>query len=323
MPGIAFLKPLVHAPSGEDIAQTAAALAPYVRRTPVLRAGSLDRELGCQIFFKAENLQRVGAFKMRGALRAAMALTPEQRAKGLATHSSGNHAQAVAKAALLLGCPATIVMPENAPVIKRDAVAGYGARIVSCAPTLAAREAGLQQVVESTGASFIPPYDHFDVIAGQATAAWEFLHQCPDLDALIVPIGGGGLAAGSVLAAASLARGMPVYAAEPERVDDAFRSLRSGTRQGNERTDTVADGLRTALGSRNFAILQAGLADVLTVPEKAILPAMWHLMQRLNAVVEPSAAVPFAALQARQDAFRNKRIGIILSGGNTDFPPKG
>lgn len=312
------LPALQAAPDREAVARTADALRPYVRRTPVLSSGSLDAEDGMRLLFKAENLQRVGAFKMRGAMRAALALTAEQRARGLATHSSGNHAQAVAKAARLLGCPAHVVMPEGAPAVKRLAVIGYGARVIPCAPTIEDREATLARVVAETGAAFIPPFDHYDVIAGQATVAWEFLRDHPDLDALVIPVGGGGLAAGSCLSAGFLAPGLPVYAAEPERVDDAFRTLRSGERQANDRTDTVADGLKTPLGERNWAILRDRLTDVLTVPEADILPATRRLVERLNVMVEPSAAVAYAAVRARPALFRGKRVGIVLSGGNAD-----
>lgn len=312
------LPALQAAPDREAVARTADALRPYVRHTPVLSSGSLDAEDGMRLLFKAENLQRVGAFKMRGAMRAALALTAERRTRGLATHSSGNHAQAVAKAARLLGCPAYVVMPEDAPAVKRMAVIGYGARVIPCAPTIQDREATLDRVVAETGAAFIPPFDHYDVIAGQATVGWEFLREHPDLDALVVPVGGGGLAAGTCLSAGFLAPGLPVYAAEPERVDDAFRTLRSGERQTNERTDTVADGLKTPLGERNWTILRERLTDVLTVPEADILPATRRLVERLNVMVEPSAAVAYAAVRTRTALFRGKRVGIVLSGGNAD-----
>jgi threonine dehydratase len=318
-PSPPILPNLQQAPERQDILDTLSALRPFVRHTPVLRSSSLDHELGMQLFFKAENLQRVGAFKMRGAMRAALALSPAQRAKGLLTHSSGNHAQAIAKAALVLGCPAHIVMPENAPSVKRDAVLGYGAKVYSCAPTFEARLEGMERVRDETGAHYIPPFDDYNVIAGQATAAWELMDAHPDLDLIVVPIGGGGLGAGTCLSARYHDAGpIPVVGTEPERVDDAFRSLRSGIRQGNDRIDTIADGLRTPLGDRNFAILQEALQDIWTVAEEAILPAASMLMQRLNCIVEPSAAVPFAALQQHKQQWEGKSVGIVLSGGNTD-----
>lgn len=314
-----MLPDLQAAPTSQDLRETLEALRPFVRKTPVLHASSMDRTCGLTLFFKAENMQRVGAFKMRGAMRAALALSPAQRAKGLVTHSSGNHAQAIAKAGQLLDCPAHIVMPDNAPAVKRDAVLGYGATVYPCAPTFEARLAGMESVRARTGAHYIPPFDDYNVIAGQATAVWELLDEQPDLDLILVPVGGGGLAAGSCLAARLHDAGpVPVIGVEPERVDDAFRSLRSGERQENVRTDTVADGLRTPLGERNFAILKAELADVWTVPEQAILPAASLLLQRLNTVVEPSAAVPIAALLEQKASWKGKRIGMVLSGGNTD-----
>jgi threonine dehydratase len=306
-------------PDAAELRRTHQAIKPYLQHTPVLRSGGLDRMAGARLWFKCESFQRVGAFKMRGALRAAMAIPETHRSRGLATHSSGNHAQAVALTARLMGVPAYVVMPTNAPQPKREATKGYGARIVPCAPTLADREATLQRVVAETGATFIPPYDDFNIMAGQASAALELLDEVPDLDMIIAPVGGGGLISGTLLAALQHSKPPEVYAAEPARVDDAFRSLRDGFRQGNERTDTVADGLRTSLGERNFQVLHGSLNGVLRVDEDEILRAMTMVWERLKVVVEPSAAVPFAAALRYRDQVAGKRVGILLSGGNADL----
>ncbi len=313
------LPALTEAPTLEEIRSSHRAILPYLQDTPVLRSGGLDRISGAKLWFKCESFQRVGAFKMRGALRAAMAIPEAGRAKGLATHSSGNHAQAVALTARLMGIPAYVVMPDNAPVPKREATEGYGAEIIPCLPTLAAREQALKEVVERTGAHFIPPYDDYNIIAGQATSALELLDSIPQLEILLAPVGGGGLISGTLLAAKLQAPGLRVYAAEPSRVDDAYRSLQSGVLQGNDHTDTIADGLRTSLGRRNFTILMGQLDGVLRVEERDILTAMTLIWERLKVVVEPSAAVPFAAVLCYPELFKDRQTGIILSGGNADF----
>ena len=313
------IQPLDHVPTREDILATAEAIRPLIHRTPVLTCETLNRMSGASLFFKCENFQKIGAFKMRGAASAALRLTEEQRRRGIATHSSGNHAQAVARAAQVLGIPAYIVMPENAPEIKKKATEGYGARIIFCAPTQAAREEALERVVADTGAWFIHPYNDYNVIAGQATSALELIEDTPGLDALIAPVGGGGLMSGTALSTRYFAAGARVYGAEPERVNDAWRSFHSGHIETNASTDTIADGLRTNLGEKTFAILREHLEEIYTVSEEGILEAMHLIWERMKIIIEPSCAVPFAAVLAHPEVFRGKRIGIILTGGNVDF----
>ncbi|MBI5488841.1 MAG: pyridoxal-phosphate dependent enzyme [Deltaproteobacteria bacterium] len=306
-------------PDLRAIREAAARIAPWIHRTPVMTCAALDERAGARLFFKCENLQRVGAFKMRGASNAVFSLSDEEVRNGVATHSSGNHAQALARAARNRGVAAHIVMPDNAPAVKRAAVAGYGGRIVPCAPTLAARESTLWEVVAQTGAAFVHPYDDHRIIAGQGTAALELLEEIPDLDAVVAPVGGGGLASGTALAVHGLAPRVRVVAAEPRNADDAFRSLREGRIVPSEDPRTVADGLRTSLGVRNFAILREHLDRVILASEEAIVAAMRLLWERAKLVVEPSGAVPLAALLEDAGELRARRIGVILSGGNVDL----
>jgi threonine dehydratase len=307
------------APGLADVRAAVRRIAPYVHRTPVLTCAGLDRIVGARLFFKCENLQKVGAFKARGATNAVLSLADEAALRGVASHSSGNHAAAVARAAALRGVPAHIVMPRTAPRVKRAAVAGYGAEITECEPTLAAREEALAEVVERTGATFIHPYNDPLVIAGQGTAALELLEEIPDLDAMIAPIGGGGLLSGTVIAAEGLSPDVTVFGAEPRGADDAFRSLRDGVIYPSVRPETIADGLLTSLSELTFAILHGRVAGILTVSEEGIVEAMRLVWQRAKLVVEPSGAVPFAAVLEYPDRFRDRRVGIILSGGNVDL----
>lgn len=314
------LTPLQQVPAAEDIAATHRAIAGMIHRTPVLTSASIDELTGAHIFFKCENFQKIGAFKMRGAASAAVRLSPEQQQRGLATHSSGNHAQAVARAARSLGIPAYIVMPENAPAVKVAATRSYGARITFCESTPEAREATLEKVVAETGAHFIHPYDNYDVICGQATAARELIEDVEQpLDLLLAPVGGGGLLAGTALAARYFSPGTTVLAAEPERVNDAFRGFHSGRIEQNASTDTIADGLRTPVGQRNFELIRRHVQDILTVSEEDIVAAMRLIWERMKIIVEPSCAVPLAAVMRYPDRFRGKRTGIILTGGNVDL----
>lgn len=288
--------------------------------TPVFTCSGIDEMSGASLFFKAESLQKVGAFKFRGALNTVLSLTQKEAEQGVATHSSGNHAQAVALAARYRGIPAYIVMPENAPTVKVDAVRGYGGEITFCPPTLEDREMYLNRVVEATGATFIHPSDDLRVICGQGTAVLELMEQQPALDAVLVPVGGGGLSSGTALAAALFHPGLEVYGVEPEQADDAYQSLKTGVLVRPEHPDTVADGLRTALGPNTFAILSRHLTDIVTIDDAAIIDAMKLIWQRMKLVVEPSAAVPLAGLlQGRLPRLRGKRVGIILSGGNRNF----
>jgi threonine dehydratase len=274
---------------------------------------------GCEIFFKCDNLQKVGAFKIRGATNAVLSLPEEEARRGVVTHSSGNHAQALALAARWRGIPAYIVMPEDAPAVKKDAVQGYGGQITFCRPTVADRETTAEAVRLRTGATFIHPYDNDDVIAGQGTAAKEFLEDQPDLDVILTPVGGGGLLAGTLLAAKGIKPTVRVLAMEPARVDDAKRSLAAGRIVGNESTQTIADGLKTNLGEKTFPIIQRLVDDIVTVPEEDILPALRVLLERMKLVVEPSSAVPLAPLLTGDLKLPGQKVGIHLCGGNVDL----
>jgi threonine dehydratase len=315
-----LLSPLSAAPNKNDIILTHVYIAPYIRRTPVLTSGSLNRLAGAELYFKCENFQKIGAFKMRGGASAAVRLTDEERRLGLATHSSGNHAQAIARAAKLLGAPAYIVMPDNAPRPKIEATLSYGAEIIFCAPTPEDREATLAEVVRKTGATFIHPYNDWNVIAGQATAAKELIEDAPvQLDIIIPPVGGGGLLSGTALAARYFSPSSRTIGAEPQAVDDARRSLQSGNIEKNLSTNTIADGLRTPLGEKTFAIIRQEVEDILTVDEEAIIEAMRLIYERLKIVIEPSCALPLAVVLANPPRFHNKKIGLILTGGNIDL----
>jgi len=306
-------------PTIDDIRDAARRIEPYVHRTPVATCASIDAIAGMTLFFKCENLQKAGAFKARGATNAVFSLDDNEAAPGVCTHSSGNHAAALARAAGLRGIPAHIVMPSSAPPVKKAAVAGYGAVITECEPTLEARETTLARVQQRIGATFIHPYDDPRVIAGQGTAALELLDQVPDLEVMMPPIGGGGLASGTTIAVSSLRPEIEVWGAEPAGADDAFRSLRDGRRYPSVQPVTIADGLLTALSDRTFRILYRGLAGILTVDEPTIVEAMRLLWERAKILVEPSAAVPLAAVLANRDRFEGRRVGLILSGGNTNL----
>jgi threonine dehydratase len=306
-------------PSLAEIRQAAVRIKPYAHRTPVLTCTSLERLVAAQLFFKCENFQKVGAFKFRGACNTVFSLTESEAQGGVATHSSGNHGAAVALAAQLRGIPAHIVMPHNAPEVKRAAVVGYGGRIIWCEPTQEAREATLARVVQETGATFIHPYNDPRVIAGQGTVALELLEDVPGLDTLVAPVGGGGLISGTALSAAALSPTTRVIAAEPAGADDAYRSLQSGVIVPSLHPNTIADGLRTSLGELTFAILRHHVERIVTVSEEAIISAMRQIWERMKLVIEPSAAVPVAAVLTQQIDLRGQRVGIILSGGNVDL----
>ena len=303
-----------------EIEESRERIAGHVHRTPVITCQALDQMAGRQLFFKCENLQKVGAFKFRGATNAVLMLTDEQAANGVVTHSSGNHAQAVALAAKSRGIDAHIVMPSSAPAIKRAAVEGYGARVISCQPTLAARESTADEVIAQTGASFIHPYNDSRVIAGQGTCALEFLEQAPGLDAIITPIGGGGLVSGVSIACRALAPQVRVLAAEPAGADDAARSMEAGRLIPQEAPSTVADGLLTSLGDLTWPIIRDHVERIVRVDEAAIIAAMELFWQRAKLVIEPSSATALAPLLddslASLDA---ERVGVILSGGNVDL----
>jgi len=303
----------------QDIQQAAERIRPYAHRTPALTNLSLNEKLGAEIFLKCENFQKVGAFKFRGACNAVYALSDEEAARGVSTHSSGNHAQALALAAKMRGIPAYIVMPNNAPQVKKDAVAGYGGQITFCEPTLQARESTLDALNQKTGATLIHPYNNEKVIAGQGTAALELLQDVPDLDVIIAPVGGGGLLSGTAIAATETKPGIRVIAAEPQMADDAFRSLQAGSIIPSENPRTVADGLLTSLGSITFPIIQQRVEQIVTASEADILAAMRYVWERAKIIIEPSSAVAIAILWAGGIDLRGKKIGVILSGGNVDL----
>lgn len=307
------------APSLSDVHTAAERIRPYAHRTPVLTCASLDARVGAQVFMKCENLQKVGAFKFRGACNAVFSLSDEEARRGVATHSSGNHAQALALAARMRGIPAYIVMPSNAPSVKQVAVAGYGGIITLCEPTLAARESTLAQVVAETGAEVVHPYNDARVIAGQGTAVLELLEDVPDLDVVMAPVGGGGLLSGTAIAAKAISPMIRVIAAEPAGADDAFRSLAAGQIVPSITPKTIADGLLTSLGDLTFPIIRTHVERIVTVSEEAIVASMKFIWERAKLVVEPSGVVPVAALWEGKVDLRGLRIGVILSGGNVDL----
>lgn len=314
------LPKLAHIPTLEDIEQTHEAIRSMVHRTPVMTCQSINKISGANIFFKCENFQKIGAFKVRGASSASLRLTEEEKKCGLATHSSGNHAQAVSRSAQLLGIPAYIVMPKNAPSIKKAATKGYGAEITFCEPTLQARETTLQGILDQTGATFIHPYDDYNIIAGQATAAKELVEDAGnDFDMLMAPVGGGGIACGTALIANYLLPNGIAIGAEPKMVDDAYRSFKSKQLQFNDTTATIADGLRTNLSEKTLDILLRYMEDIITVEEQEIIDAMRLIWERMKIIIEPSCAVPLAAVLREKERFRGKKIGIIITGGNVDL----
>lgn len=293
-------------------------IAGFAHRTPVFTCATLDRLAGRRLFLKGEHLQKGGAFKFRGACNAVLRLSEAAAARGVVTHSSGNHAQALALAARIRGIPAHVVMPRNAPIVKRRAVEEYGARVVPCEPTLVARERNAADVMQETGAVFIPPYDHADVIAGQGTAALELVTDAPGLDALVAPVGGGGLLSGSCIAAKALSPGIRVVGAEPLGADDAARSKASGRLLPPAGSDTIADGLLTGLGALTWPVVRDLVDEIVTVTEAEIVHAMRLAWERAKQLVEPSAAVALAV--AMGPALSGaRRVGVILSGGNVDL----
>lgn len=298
--------------------QTHQRIKPFIHETPVLTSQLLDDIAGCSLSFKCENFQKMGAFKMRGAANAIASLTHEEREKGVVTHSSGNFAQAVALAAKRLNVKAYIVMPENAPQVKKEAVRAYQGEIVECASTPEAREETAERIKNETGATFLHPSNQDEVILGNGTAAIELLQDQPDLDVILAPVGGGGLISGIALAAHFFGNHCKVIGAEPFEADDAYRSLQSGKIERNTTTNTVADGLRTYLGDRNFPIIQKYVDRIIRVEEEEIISAMKLIWERMKIIIEPSCAVPFAAVLREKEKFKSKKIGIILSGGNVD-----
>lgn len=294
-------------------------IKPFIHRTEVLSSRLINEQVGAQVFFKCENFQRGGAYKMRGATNVILQLSTAQREKGVVTHSSGNFAQAVSLGALSLNVTAHIVMPTSAPEVKKEGVKQYQGLIYECAPTLKAREHTANEIADKTGATLLHPSNDIDVIIGQGTAAIELLEEQADLNAIFCPIGGGGLIAGTALAASYFGANCRVYGGEPFEADDAYRSLQSGQIEGNDTTDTIADGLKTTLGSNNFPIIKKHVEGVIRVTEEEIISAMRLIWERMKIIVEPSSAVALAALISDKDKFKNQKVGIIISGGNVDL----
>lgn len=306
-------------PEYSDVIKAHDLIRGYIHRTPVMSSKSINAIFNAEIFFKCENFQKAGAFKFRGATNAIMSLPDEEAKRGVGTHSSGNHAAALCLAARMRNIPAHIVMPRTAPKIKIKAVEGYGGKITFCEPTLEARESTMEKVLEQTGAAFIPSYNHFKIIAGQGTAAKELLEDTGSLDIVMAPVGGGGLLSGTAISVKAITPETKVIAVEPANADDAYRSFYSGKIIPSVNPDTIADGLLTSLGTLTFAIILGKVDDIVTVKESSIIEAMRMIWERMKIVVEPSGAVPLAALVEKKIDFPGKRIGIILSGGNVDL----
>jgi threonine dehydratase len=306
-------------PTKQDILDTYKRVKPWVHKTPVLTSSAINEISGASLYFKCENFQKMGAFKMRGAVNAIQNLSESQKAKGVITHSSGNFGQAVALASKNLRIKAYVVMPENAPSVKKEAVKGYGADVIFCESTLNARQATSEKIVKEKGATFLHPSNDMDVILGNATATLELLEEYPNLDVVLAPVGGGGLIAGTALSAHYFGKDCKVIGGEPINVNDAYRSLQSGSIETNETANTIADGLRTNLGDINFPIIQRLVDEIICVEEEEIIEAMKLIWERMKIIIEPSCAVPLASVLREKQKFNNKQIGIILSGGNVDL----
>jgi threonine dehydratase len=306
-------------PTITDIRQAHQRIVPYIHRTPVLTCHALDEIISARLFFKCENFQKVGAFKFRGACNTLFSLSDNEASRGVVTHSSGNHAAALALAARKRGIIARIVMPSNAPQVKINAVKNYGGVITFCEPTLASRESTAEKVIEQTGAIMIHPFNNYRIIAGQGTAALELLEQVDELDYVLAPVGGGGLLSGTAIAVKSLNPGIKVIGCEPKNADDAYRSVQIGQIVPSENPTTIADGLKTSLGDKTFPIIQQLVDEIVLVTEEQIITAMRYIFERMKIVVEPSSAITLGALIAAKLNVTGTKVGIIISGGNVDF----
>ena len=309
----------MHIPTFQDVLDAHERIAPYIHRTPVFTSTYLNELTGADLFFKCENFQKAGAFKARGASNAVFGLTEEQAAKGVATHSSGNHGLSLSYAAGRRGIPCTVVMPRTAPQAKKDAVTGYGGRVVECEPSTSSREAVFAEVVAETGAEFVHPYNDPRVIAGQATCSRELNEQVEGLDAVIAPIGGGGMISGTCLTLSNVNPGVKIYAAEPKQADDAARSFKAGHIIADDAPETVADGLKVPLKELTWHFVKNHVADILTAEEDEIVDAMKTIWKRMKIVMEPSSAVPLATILNNPSVFKGKRVGVIITGGNVDL----
>ncbi len=306
-------------PDLSDVKAAHKRIKPFIHRTPVLTSQQLNNIFGCELFFKCENFQKVGAFKFRGATNAVLSLSDDEKKRGVVTHSSGNHAAALSLAARINGVNAKIVMPDSAPAVKKNAVAGYGAEITFCKPTVQSREETTRLIIEKTGATLIHPYDNFNVICGQGTAALELLEEKNDLDIVVAPIGGGGLMSGTSTTVKSLNDKIIVIGAEPLNANDAWKSFKTGQLTPSVNPLTVADGLLTSLSELTFAIIRKNVDDIFTVKEESIIECMLLVWERMKIIIEPSSATVLAVIRENPEFFRNKKTGLIISGGNVDF----
>jgi threonine dehydratase len=306
-------------PSLDDIKKAHSRIKPFIHKTPVISSQQLNKLFGCELYFKCENFQKVGAFKFRGATNAVLSLSTSEKSRGVVTHSSGNHAAALALAARMSGVKANIVMPDNAPVVKKNAVAGYGADITFCKPTLQAREETTLMIMEKTGATLVHPYDNFDVICGQGTASLELLIEKNDLDIVIAPVGGGGLMSGTSTCVKGINKLIQVIGAEPLNANDAYISFTTGILTPSVNPQTIADGLLTSLSELTFSIINENVDKVYTATEQSIIDCMLLIWERMKIIIEPSSATVLAIIKENPDVFRGKKTGLILSGGNVDF----
>jgi len=309
----------MYIPTFDDVETAKIRIKPYVHRTPVLTSSYFNNLTGAELFFKCENFQKAGVFKARGASNAVFGLSDEQAAKGVCTHSSGNHALSLTYAAGRRGIKSTVVMPRTAPEAKKAAVRGYGGEVLECEPSTAAREAMLAEVVERTGADFVHPYNDHRVIAGQATCSLELNEDIGNLDSVVAPIGGGGMISGTCLTMTNVSPSTKIFAAEPENADDVYRSFHAGEIIEDDAPDTIADGLKVSMRPRTWHFVKNFVSDVLLVSEQEIIDAMYLIWQRMKIVVEPSSAVALAAIIRNKDQFKDKRVGVILTGGNVDL----
>jgi len=306
-------------PFFSDIQAAHSMIKQFVHKTPVLTSRQINKIFNCELFFKCENFQKVGAFKFRGATNAVLSLTPEEKLRGVVTHSSGNHAAALALAARMNGIKAYIVMPESAPVVKKNAVEGYGAEITFCKPTLQAREETTRMIMEKTGATLVHPYDNFNVICGQGTAALELLTEKNDLEMIVAPVGGGGLMSGTSTCAKGINNNIKVIGAEPLNANDAFISFTTGHLTPSVNPKTVADGLLTSLSELTYSIIRKNVDDIFTAKEESIIECMLLVWERMKIIIEPSSATVLAIIKENPDVFRERKVGLIISGGNVDF----
>jgi threonine dehydratase len=306
-------------PELADIKAAHSKIRPFIHNTPVMKSNQLNELFNCELFFKCENFQKVGAFKFRGATNAVLSLSSAERSKGVVTHSSGNHAAALSLAARISGITAKIVMPENAPVVKKNAVAGYGADITFCKPTLQAREEATRQIIEKTGATLIHPYDNFNVICGQGTAALELLQEIEDLEIVVAPVGGGGLLSGTSACVKGITKNIQVIGAEPLNANDAFISFTTGVLTPSVNPVTCADGLLTSLSELTFSVIKKNTDNILTAKEDSIIECMLLVWERMKIIIEPSSATVLAVVKENPGLFEGKKTGLIISGGNVDF----